>query len=60
MLAHGSEPNNSERRRCGLILRYAPLDVRALTNWHEQVLICHGSDRINHWPHHSRPDGKYW
>ena len=60
MLAHGSDPNNSQRRRCGLTLRYAPLDVRALTNWHEQAIICRGSDSSNHWPHHPRPDGEYW
>ena len=60
MLAHGSEPNSSDRRRCGLTLRYSPLDVRALTNWHEQAIICRGSDRSDHWPHHSRPDGEYW
>lgn len=60
MLAHGSDPNNSPRRRCGLTLRYAPLDVRALTNWHEQAIICRGNDSSNHWPHHPRPDGEYW
>jgi ectoine hydroxylase-related dioxygenase (phytanoyl-CoA dioxygenase family) len=60
MLAHGSDPNQSDRRRCGLTLRYAPIDVRALTNWHEQAVICRGSDPSGHWPHHPRPDGEYY
>lgn len=29
LLVHGSEANTSERRRCGLTLRYCPADVRA-------------------------------
>ena len=29
LLLHGSEANQSARRRCGLTLRYRPADVRA-------------------------------
>src|SRR4029078_7428027 len=29
LLLHGSEPNRSDRRRCGLTLRYCAADVRA-------------------------------
>jgi non-heme Fe2+,alpha-ketoglutarate-dependent halogenase len=60
MLAHGSDPNSSDRRRCGLTIRYAPVEVRALTNWHEQAIICRGNDPGGHWPHHPRPDGEYY
>ncbi len=28
-ILHGSEPNRSDRRRCGLAMRYLSADVRA-------------------------------
>lgn len=58
MLAHGSEPNRSDRRRCGLTLRYCPPEVRIVDpDWREstQAIICRGHDRSNHWVHHDRP-----
>lgn len=57
MLLHGSEPNTSTRRRCGLALRYLPVDVRALTDWNRVSIHCRGRDPAGHWAHNPRPAG---
>jgi len=57
LLLHGSEPNSSQRRRCGLTMRFVPPDVRALNGWNGNAVICRGSDSSGHWEHHPRPDG---
>ena len=59
MLAHGSEPNRSERRRCGLTIRYCPPEVRATdAAWRRglEPIVCRGRDRSGHWRHHPRPE----
>ncbi|MEM7032966.1 MAG: phytanoyl-CoA dioxygenase family protein [Chloroflexota bacterium] len=56
-LLHGSEPNMSNRRRCGLTMRFVPADVRALKGWNRNSVICRGSDASGHWPDHPRPIG---
>ncbi|WP_147124658.1 phytanoyl-CoA dioxygenase family protein [Shimia ponticola] len=59
MLVHGSLANTSDRRRCGLTLRYCPPSVRiADANWAQGVeaILCRGSDPSGHWTHHPRPD----
>ena len=59
MLVHGSGPNYSGRRRCGLTLRYCPPEVRVVDDeWSAGVeaIICRGSDPSGHWQHHPRPD----
>ena len=33
VILHGSEPNRSNRRRCGLAMRYLSEDVRAYLDW---------------------------
>ena len=55
MLAHGSDPNLSDRRRCGLTIRYCPVEVRALTDWHKNAIVCRGSDPAGHWVSRPRP-----
>ena len=55
MLIHGSDPNLSNRRRCGLTLRYVPPDVRG--TWNTGSIICRGSDPSGHWANIQRPDG---
>ncbi len=59
MLVHGSLPNTSDRRRCGLTLRYCPPEVR-ITNadWATGVeaILCRGADPTGHWVHHPRPE----
>ncbi|MDA0577438.1 MAG: phytanoyl-CoA dioxygenase family protein [Verrucomicrobia bacterium] len=58
MLAHGSEPNRSARRRGGLTIRYCPPVVRSLADWNRNVIICRGKDPSGHWQHHPRPAGE--
>lgn len=57
MLAHGSQPNRSDRRRSGLTLRFCPTDVRCIggQTWNLQSILCRGSDPENYWAHVERP-----
>ena len=58
-LLHGSEPNNSSRRRCGLTLRFVSADVRAYKEWNRHgSVICRGSDPSGHWANYPRPTGE--
>lgn len=56
LLLHGSEPNESNRRRCGLTLRYCPADVRAGLGWNAKGVIVSGRDPSAHWANPPRPD----
>ena len=59
MLAHGSDPNRSPRRRCGLTIRYCPPIVRALDpRWAKGSILCRGTDPLWHWAHNHRPPGE--
>lgn len=55
LLLHGSEANDSDRRRCGLTLRYCAADVRAGMDWNEKGVIVSGSDPSGHWANPPRP-----
>lgn len=55
LLLHGSEANMSDRRRCGLTLRYAPVDVRAYMDWNLKGVWVSGSDPSGHWSNRTRP-----
>jgi len=55
LLIHGSLPNGSTRRRCGLTLRYCPPDVRAYWDWNKHSIICRGTDSTGHWANVRRP-----
>ena len=57
-ILHGSEPNGSDRRRCGLAMRYLSADVRAYDGWNAHSVWCRGIDPRNHWANHPRPDGE--
>lgn len=60
MLVHGSEPNNSDRRRCGLTIRYCPPEVEFLDQkWASMVepIVCRGRDPYGRWNHYARPAG---
>lgn len=60
MLVHGSLPNSSNRRRCGLTLRYCPPEVCFLDDtWAASVeaIVCRGHDPYKRWKHHPRPVG---
>lgn len=59
MLIHGSKPNASDRRRCGLTLRYCPPDVRIVDpDWARGVeaILARGVDPSGNWQHHPRPE----
>lgn len=56
LLLHGSEANNSARRRCGLTLRYCTPDVRAGSDWHLKGVVVSGSDPVNYWANPTRPE----
>ena len=55
LLLHGSEANDSQRRRCGLTLRYAPADVHAYMDWNQKGVWVSGSDPSGHWTNRPRP-----
>ncbi len=56
MLVHGSEPNRSNRRRCGLTVRYAAADVRSLDDgWTKNSVVCRGTQPEGHWANNPRP-----
>lgn len=57
-MLHGSEPNNSTRRRCGLIMRYLSADVRAYNGWNQHSIVCRGREPTGHWANHPRPIGE--
>lgn len=57
MLVHGSLPNRSDRRRCGLTLRYCPPEVQITDEgWARGVeaILCRGE--AGAWRTHPRPD----
>jgi len=59
MLVHGSEPNLSDRRRCGLTLRYCPPEVEITdATWARGVeaILARGRDPSGRWRHHPRPE----
>jgi non-haem Fe2+, alpha-ketoglutarate-dependent halogenase len=61
MLIHGSNPNRSSRRRCGLTLRYIPPSVRHVEEnslrrpW--QAILVRGEDRFHYFGDRSAPFG---
>jgi non-haem Fe2+, alpha-ketoglutarate-dependent halogenase len=55
LLLHGSEANTSDRRRCGLTLRFTTGDVRAYMGWHEKGVVVAG-DQPSHWANRARPE----
>lgn len=55
LLLHGSNANDSDRRRCGLTLRYAAAEVRAHLGWNGKGVIVSGADPSGHWANPPRP-----
>jgi non-haem Fe2+, alpha-ketoglutarate-dependent halogenase len=55
LLLHGSEANQSSKRRCGLTLRYCPAIVRADLGWNAKGVIVSGKDEGGHWANPPRP-----
>lgn len=52
MLIHGSNPNRSDRRRCGLTMRYVPPHVRVIAENSQKrpwrAILVRGEDRYGH------------
>ena len=60
MLVHGSDPNRSNRRRCGMTVRYASTEVRSLDDgWNKNSILCRGTDPAGHWANIPRPETDY-
>ena len=55
LLLHSSAANASDRRRCGLTLRYCTPDVRAGSEWNKKGVVVRGVDSTGHWANPSRP-----
>jgi non-haem Fe2+, alpha-ketoglutarate-dependent halogenase len=58
LLLHGSEANESSKRRCGLTLRYCPASVRAGLGWNAKGVIVSGKDDSGHWANPPRPENE--
>jgi len=56
LLVHGSSPNDSTRRRCGLTLRYTPAEVTAYLGWNQKGVVVRGTADPNQWPGADRPE----
>lgn len=59
-LLHGSGANHSERRRCGMTMRFSPIDVKAdLSVWpHFESQLARGEDLFQHNPIAEAPRGE--
>ena len=59
-LLHGSEANESDRRRCGITLRYSPVEVKAdLSVWpHFETQLVRGNDKFCYNPIAKIPKGE--
>jgi hypothetical protein len=55
LLLHGSDANDSQRRRCGLTLRYCSAEVRASLEWNQKGVHVRGGDPSGHWSDQPRP-----
>lgn len=59
MLAHGSAPNMSQRRRCGLTIRYCPPEVRPVDGaWGGNAILCRGRCDYDWWSFPPKPVGE--
>ncbi|MCA9215821.1 MAG: phytanoyl-CoA dioxygenase family protein [Planctomycetales bacterium] len=55
-LLHGSGMNESDRRRCGLTIRYASADVRAWYGWDQKGIVVKGTDALGNWANLPAPE----
>ena len=55
LLVHGSSPNHSNRRRCGLTLRYCPASVTAYLGWNRKGVLVNGQASPERWPGAKKP-----
>ena len=55
LLLHGSNANDSDRRRCGLTLRYCAAEVHAYMDWNQKGVVVAGEADPRLWPGAARP-----
>ena len=58
LLLHGSPPNFSDRRRCGIALRYLAAEVKVVPggeSWTRSAVHIGDGDRSGYWPNRPRP-----
>lgn len=58
LLLHGSDANESNRRRCGLTLRYAHASVNAGLGWNAKGVVVSGADTDGNWANPTRPEAE--
>jgi hypothetical protein len=56
LLLHGSEANQSDRRRCGLTIRYAAADVTTWFDWHKKGIVVRGENVSGQWANPPMPN----
>ena len=56
LLLHGSEANESNRRRCGLTIRYAAADVTTWYDWDKKGFVVRGENTHRHWANPESPN----
>ena len=59
LLLHGSPPNLSDRRRCGIALRYLAADVKVASgaeSWAHSAVHVRDGDPTAYWPNRPRPE----
>ena len=56
LLLHGSQANESDRRRCGLTIRYAAADVTTWYDWHKKGFVVRGENINGHWADPEMPN----
>lgn len=61
LVLHGSKGNTSNRRRCGLVIRYFAPEVRHLEDYGYHSIVCRGEDPYGHWAkvHVPRPETEW-
>ncbi len=58
LILHGSRRNDSNRRRCGVALRYLTPEVVSIEeDWYRLSIWCRGSDPNGNWANVPRPAG---
>ena len=55
LLLHSSGMNDSQRRRCGVALRFCSAEVRAGLGWNARGVVVSGRDEAHHWANPPRP-----
>jgi hypothetical protein len=58
LLVHGSSPNHSGQRRCGLAIRYIPAHLTSRAGWRATATLVRGRDH-GHFDLEQRPDAPF-